>query len=130
MAYTKLSLDNYKEEALRIERLKRFGNPFEFANGISLAAFEAANEEVKRTTEAKNAHLEILDGLTETCQAAVEKRTKLIASLRGCIASTLGRECDEFVTAGGIRQSEVIEKQMQAREAKKKAAELKDPQKE
>ena len=46
IAYAKLILDSYDEEVPRIQRLKRFNNPFVFANGILLAAFEEANEAV------------------------------------------------------------------------------------
>ena len=126
MAYAKLILDSYDEEVLKIQRLKRFNNPFVFANGISLAAFEEANEAVKQTIHAKNDQLAIVDKLTEEYQKAVDKRDKMLIALRGCIGSTSNKESDEFVTAGGTRQSEVIEKQQHTRGAKKKADEVKD----
>ena len=126
MAYKKLSFDSYNEEALRIERLKRFGNPFQYANGINLAALQAANEEVNKAIKAKNAQLDIIDPLTEAYNIALDKRDKLLINFRGCIGSTIGKDSDEYVTAGGVRQSEVTEKQQQTREANKKAADEKD----
>ena len=125
MAYVKLSLDTYFAEKLRIERLRRFGNKFEIATGISLDALEAANEEVRISVNEKNAALLIADAKGTNCLEKSGNYDKMLTAVRNGIGITHGTNSDEWVTAGGVRQSEVIDKQKKTREANKKAEEEK-----
>ncbi|MBL7818247.1 MAG: hypothetical protein JNL70_24765 [Saprospiraceae bacterium] len=126
MAYKKVSTDNYEAAKLKIERLKRFNDPFAYTAAISLAAYEKTTNDYKVAIDAKNAGLVAIDELTIDLNAKAAAYEKAEADLRLFIGRDKGLESDEYVAAGGIRQSEIIAQQQKTREANKKASEDKD----
>jgi sugar diacid utilization regulator len=123
MAYSKLSYDRYNERKQIVVRLKRHNEPFAYTADICLANYEKAVEAVKIAADEKNAALDLADAKTTNYNAKCEQEDKLLMALRACIGSDKGKDSDEYVIAGGAKQSDVIAQQMQTREDNKKAAE-------
>jgi hypothetical protein len=123
MAYKKLTFDRYNERKQIVDRLKRCDNPFAYTAEITLAEYDKAVEAVKMTTTEKNAALDVVSEKTLAHNAACEKEEKLLIALRACIGSDKGKNSDEFVFAGGTRQSDIVAQQQLAREEKRKASE-------
>lgn len=124
MAYTKVTFDAHKITDDRISRLKEFKNSFAFTEDVSLVKLEEANAEYKAAIEAKNAVLDLADEKTKICNAAASKVEALTSQLRTYVGLATKNESDAFVALGGTRQSDVIAKQQQTREEKKKNAEV------
>ena len=102
MAYVQISLDSHKTEEKRVERLRRFNDPFEYGDGVSLDAYEAANEAVKVAADAKNAALLIADEKGLVYIAKLEKRDKLLISLR---TSTLAEVTSPYSVKNPFKSS-------------------------
>jgi hypothetical protein len=122
MAYTKLSLDRYNERKLIVDRLKRLNEPFSYTATVSLTAYEAIVEKLKVKADVKNAHLDASDLAGQEYAAICLEEEQMLIAFRAFIGADKGKSSDEFVFAGGARQSDVIAQQQQKREDKKKAA--------
>lgn len=122
MVFNKVEPDYYDERKHVIEQLKRFNNPFEFSKEVSLAAQEAAVEDINAKKAAYNASIDVAEAARIAYFAAIEKEKQIAMALRTCLGGVKGKNSDEFVAAGGKRQSEIEALQQQGRDIKKKAA--------
>ena len=123
MAYKKIESDYYDERKHVSTQLKRFSDPFEFSKDVSTAAHEAVVEDIKKTGDDLNAKIDAVEVAKLVHKAAIEKEKQVLQSLRSCLEGIKGRDSDEYVAAGGKRQSEVAIQQQQTRESNKKSAE-------
>ena len=122
MAFNKVEPDYYNDRKHVVEQLKRFNDPFEFSKDVSLAAQEAAVEDIRLKDAAYNAAIDATEAARTARLAAVDKEKQVSTALRTCIAGVKGKNSDEYVAAGGKRQSEIEALQQQGRDSKKKAA--------
>ena len=120
MAYTKLTLDHYDEVMTILNRLAKLNDPLIYGAKVSLAYAQLATEEIKTLTLAKNDLLEQADKLTVEITNALKKSEDALSALRTSIGIDKGKDSDEYVFAGGTRQSDIIAKGKATREEKKK----------
>jgi hypothetical protein len=83
-------------------------------------------EALKKATEAKNKHLEILTALTLEHNEALAKADRDLSNLRAFIGADKGKNSEEYVFAGGVRQSEALEQARQTRKQKQQALKTKE----
>jgi N-acetylneuraminic acid mutarotase len=126
MAYSKVSTAQYDEINLMIERFQKLNKPFEFNENTSLAKLIAINAEYKAAIDAKNTSLEQVDKDTAKLNEKDSALTKIRSSFRMQIGDLYGKDSDEYVWAGGIRQSEALEKAKATRLERLKAEEEKN----
>ena len=119
MAYTKLTLDHHEANMKKLNFLAKLNISLDFGNGISLANVIAAQEEEKVAVLAKNALFDALDEASLTVSSKSKKADESIAKLRNSIKIHFGADSDEYVMAGGVRQSDIIAQQKATREENK-----------
>ncbi|MBL7816987.1 MAG: hypothetical protein JNL70_18330 [Saprospiraceae bacterium] len=110
MAYTQVSTTQHDDIQLMIERFQKLNLPFEFNDKTSLAILIAKNKAYKASIEKKNATLEQADADTLDLKEKEADVVKARSSFRTQIGELYGKDSDEYVWAGGVRQSESIEK--------------------
>ena len=125
MAYVKLSFDHYDSNMKIVNRLAKIDPTLDFGNGISLAAALTAAEKEKNAYTAKNAALDVADARGVEASAAAKEFDDILAQIKTLYGIIKGKESDEYVFAGGIRQSEVIEKQQAKRKENQQTEEEK-----
>jgi hypothetical protein len=108
MSYLKVDFKLYDEHKKRVILLRKLNNAFAYSKETSLASYDAAVEGVRIAAEAKNAQIEILNKATSDYNDAVVQMEKALANLRTLIGVDKGKDSDEFVFAGGTRQSDII----------------------
>ena len=125
MAYIKIPLTFYSECKTKIERLMRFNNPFKYTDDASLSAYSDVVERLRVATIERNEAAAGFDAKTIAYNQALEEEASSAAALRNMIGSDkkLGKNSDEYVAAGGTRQSDIIAQAQLTRETNKKAAE-------
>jgi hypothetical protein len=123
MAYLKLSLDHNKETQTILNRLAKLNNPFIFGDNVSLSAAILAAKEEEDAINEKNDLIDLLDAASIKANEKTKKSDEMLSALRTSIGVDKGRNSDEYVFAGGTRQSDVIAQQKATRESKKKAEE-------
>lgn len=125
MAYTRLTLDHYDANMKILNLLAKLNLPFDFGNGISLANALAAQEEEKVEVLAKNVLFDQLDEASVKVTTKAKKADEIISKIRNSIKIHYGADSDEYVMAGGIRQSDIIAQQKATREENKRLEEEK-----
>ena len=125
MAYTRLTLDHYEANMKTLSFLAKLNIPLDFGNGISLANALAAQEEEKVEVLAKNVLLDQLDEASAKVTTKAKKADEIMSKIRNSIKIHYGADSDEYVMAGGIRQSEIIAQQRATREENKRLEEEK-----
>ncbi|MBL7817935.1 MAG: hypothetical protein JNL70_23200 [Saprospiraceae bacterium] len=122
MAYVKIPDAYYKACKAKIERLMRFNNPFKYTEDISLAGYVDVVERLNMATIERNEAAANLDAKTITYNQLVAEEASFESSLRNMIGNDkkLGRNSDEYVAAGGVRQSDITAQAQQTREANKR----------
>lgn len=120
MAYTRLKLDHYDANMKILNRLAKLNDPLDYGNGISLAAAFAACENERTKYLAKNSILDQADEAGTEAILAAKNADELMTNLKNCIGIHKTKNSDEYVFAGGTRQSDVIAQQKETRENKKK----------
>lgn len=125
MAYAKLTFDHYEANMKILNRLAKIDPTLDFGNGISLAAALAAGDKERKAYTAKNEALDVADAKGIEASAAAKEFDDILGRIKNLYGIIKGKESDEYVFAGGIRQSEVIEKQQTTRKENQKAEEEK-----
>lgn len=125
MAYSKVSTAQYDEVNLMIERFQKLNKPFEFNANTSLAKLVTTNNEYKAAIDTKNATLAQADEDTLVLSEKDSALAKMRISFRIQIGDLYGKDSDEYVWAGGVRQSEALEKAKATRLERAKAEEEK-----
>ena len=123
MAYVKVSFDHYNDNMDIVNRLGKVNNAFVYGENISLAVSRAACEEENRLIKLKNDLLDQADAIGLQIPIAAKNADISLSNLRNSIGMQFGRNADEYVFAGGIRQVDIIEKSKMTRESNKKAGE-------
>ncbi|MEY4937290.1 MAG: hypothetical protein RIS64_3649 [Bacteroidota bacterium] len=126
MSYSKVDFKRYDEHQKRVTLLSKLHETFVYSNDTSLASYQAAVEAVRRAAEAKNAQIERLNKSSDDYNAAVANMEKQLSNLRTLIGINKGKNSDEYVFAGGVRQSEVIAQAQQTRKQNEAAQKAKD----
>lgn len=125
MAYTRLTLDRYDANVKTLNFLAKLNVPLDFGSGISLATALTAQEEEKAAILAKNALFDQLDNASLTVTAKSKKADEMMIKIRNLIKIHYGADSDEYVMAGGTRQSDIIAQQKATREENKRLEEEK-----
>ena len=122
MAYVKIPDTAYKACKAKIERLMRFNNPFKYTEDISLGAYSDVVERLNIARTERNNAAATLDAKTIAYNQLLAEEASLDASMRNMIGNDkkLGKNSDEYVAAGGTRQSDIIAQSQQTREENKK----------
>ena len=122
MAYIKIPDTFYKACRAKIERLMRFNNLFKYTEDISLATYSDVVERLNIARIERNDAAANLDIKTTTYNELAAEEASLDVSMRNMIGNDkkLGRNSDEYVAAGGTRQSDIIAQSQQTREENKK----------
>ena len=126
MPYLKVDFKLYEEHKKRVTLLNKLQERFVYSNETSLAVYEAAVEAIKTAADAKNIQIDALNQATDDYNAAVAKAEKVIANLRTLIGVDKGKNSDEYVFAGGVRQSDSIALAQQTRKQNELAQKAKD----
>lgn len=122
MAYKKVSLDHYDGNMEIVKRLAKVNNTFVYGENISLAIVRASCEEENRLIQLKHDLLDQASALGPQIAAAAKQADTNLSNLRNSIGMQFGRDSDEYVFAGGTRQSDIIEKGKATRQNKKKGS--------
>lgn len=122
MAYSKNSFTHYDDNMEIINRLAKLNNPFIYGKNISLAVARSSSEEEKRLIQLKNDLLDQADALSPQIIVAAKTADTDVSNLRNSIGmdDDFGKESDEYVFAGGIRPSDIVEKRKITQSNKKK----------
>ena len=123
MPYKKVDFKAHAERKAISDSLNRFKDPMAYSDEVSKAIYTAAVEKVKTCAEDLNAKYDAAEAAGIAYDASLEEVDALLRRLRKCIAGAKGNNSEEFVAAGGTRQSDVTAAQQQSREANKRAAE-------
>jgi hypothetical protein len=126
MSYYKVDFKLYDEHKKRVLLLSKLQETFVYSKDTSLASYQAAVEAVRRAGEAKNTQLELLVKATDDYNAAVAYLEKQHSNLRTLIGVDKGKNSDEYVFAGGVRQSEVVAQAQQTRKQNELAQKAKE----
>lgn len=120
MALNPITLDHYNANKGIADSLLKLNTPFVYGTEVSLANYVTTVEDIKTHLEIRNALLEQFLKADELYFQSVEASDKMQTRLRNCIKGDKGVESDEFVMAGGTRQSEITSKAQATRNEKKK----------
>lgn len=120
MAIPQVSKTLCDETDVIIARFDKLAKPIVFNENTSLAILKAKNEQCKDIIDARNTAAEHLDACIIAVNNAEKELSKIRSSFMFQAGDVYGRNSDEFVWAGGIRQSEVIEKQKAKRQENQK----------
>ena len=125
MSFEEMDFDRPDAADLIIERLSRFGKPFNYSDTVSLQFYQTRSKELREAITEYNVTLALL----KTKYVAVRTRAKMEGdtqkAIRRSIGGAEGLESDAYVAAGGTRQSDIIAKQQATKEENRKAAEAK-----
>jgi hypothetical protein len=126
MPFLKINPKYFAEHQKRVTLLSKLNDPLIYSKEMSLAIYQSSVEALKATTDAKNKQLEILNALTLEHNAALAKADKDLSTLRAFIGADKGKNSEEYVFAGGIRQSDAIEQARQTRKQKQQTLKSKE----
>jgi hypothetical protein len=119
MAYTKVSLKHYDDNMEIVNRLAKVNHAFVYGTHVSLAIAKASCEEENRLIKLKHDLLAQADELGAQILAAAKKADDDMSNLRTSIRIEFGSDSDEYVFAGGTRQTDIAEKSKATRQNKK-----------
>jgi hypothetical protein len=120
MAILQVEKTHYEKVQKTIERFGKISPPVVYDDNTSLALLTAANTKLNDAIDARNAAAVVLSNSISAMNDADDELTKLESSFRLLTGNRFGRESDEYVWAGGTRQSEGIEKAKLTRLEKQK----------
>jgi hypothetical protein len=121
MAILKVEKTTCEKFGKTIERFSKISPPIVFDENTSLALLAAANNKLNDAIDARNAAASVLNSAIIAMNAADDELTKLGSSFLLLTGNRFGKDSDEYVWAGGTRQSEAIEKAKMTRLEKQKA---------
>ena len=125
MSFEEMDFNRPDAADLIIERLLRFGKPFNYSDTVSLKFYQKNAVSSREAIVDFNATLALLKTKYVTVKTCLKTDETTQKALRRSIGGAEGLDSDAYVAAGGARQSEVTAKQQATKEENKKAAEVK-----
>ena len=106
-----------------IERFSKISPSVVYDENTSLAQLTATNNKLSDAIDARNAAASVLDAAVLTMNAVSTELTTISSSFLLLTGNRFGKDSDEYVWAGGTRQSEAIDKAKNTRLTNQKAEE-------
>ena len=125
MSFEEMDFNRPDAADLIIERLLRFGKPFNYSDTVSLKFYQKNAVSSREAIVDFNATLALLKTKYVTVKTCLKTDETTQKALRRSIGGAEGLDSDAYVAAGGARQSDVTAKQQATKEENKKAAEVK-----
>ena len=125
MSFEEMDFNRPDAADLIIERLLRFGKPFNYSDTVSLKFYQKNAVSSREAIVDFNATLALLKTKYVTVQTCLKTEDANQKALRRSIGGAEGLNSDAYVAAGGTRQAEIIAKQKATKEENKKVAEAK-----
>lgn len=110
MAILKVEKTACEKVQKTIERFSKISPPVVYDDNTSLAHLIAANNKLSNAIDARNAKAVEFDKAAIEVNDADDELSKLTSSFLLLTGNRFGKESDEYVWAGGTRQSESIQK--------------------
>ena len=123
MSFEEMDFNRPDAADLIIERLLRFGKPFNYSDTVSLKFYQKNAVSSREAIVDFNATLALLKTKYVTVKTCLKTDETTQKALRRSIGGAEGLDSDAYVAAGGARQSEVTAKQQATKEENRKAAE-------
>ena len=121
MAIPKVEKTHCNKVQKTIERFSKISPPVVYDANTSLVLLDAANQKLDTAIDARNAAAVALSNAIVAMNNADDDLTKVESSFLLLTGNRFTKDSDEYVWAGGTRQSEAIEKGKMTRLDKKKA---------
>ena len=125
MSFEEMNFDRPDAANLIIERLLRFGKPFNYSDTVSLQFYQAKSKELRDAITDYNTTLALLKTKSIAVQTCAKMEDTTQKALRRSIGGAETLNSDAYVAAGGVRQSDIVAKQQATREENKKVTEAK-----
>ena len=90
----------------RINSLASIDAALDLGNSLTLAAYEARKEAVKKKNDAYNTKLSELDGLLNEIESDEGSLDELSTRMLAAVGVKYGKDSDEYEKAGGTRTSD------------------------
>jgi hypothetical protein len=126
MAIPKVEKTHCKKVQKTIERFNKISPPVVYDENTSLVLLDAANQKLSNAIDVRNAAAVALSNAIIAMNEADDDLTKVESSFLLLTGNRFTKDSDEYVWAGGTRQSEAIEKAKTTRLDNKKAKEEED----
>jgi hypothetical protein len=126
MAIPKVEKTHCKKVQKTIERFNKISPPVVYDANTSLVLLDAANQKLSNAIDVRNAAAVALSNAIIAMNEADDDLTKVESSFLLLTGNRFTKDSDEYVWAGGTRQSEAIEKAKTTRLDNKKAKEEED----
>ena len=121
MATPLVSKGHIDEVDLIIERFNKLSKPVVFNENTSLALLIARRNQAHAAIEDRNDKATQLDASIVVMNNSDKELSKIQSAFLLQVGAVYGKNSDEYVWAGGVRQSEAIEKAKLTRQEKLKA---------
>ena len=106
MAYKKRSASHFEKAVTRLASLRSIDSKMDLGNGLSIANYEQALNDLRSKIDDYNTWLSQVDEKKNQIAASELKLKDLSERLLAGIASKFGKNSDEYEKAGGKRRSE------------------------
>jgi hypothetical protein len=106
MAYKKRSTSHYELAITRLAALKSIDAKMDVGNGLSVALYENAINDLRGKIDDYNTHLSHVDEKKNLVEDSEKKLQDLSDRMLTGVASKFGKNSDEYEKAGGVKKSD------------------------
>lgn len=106
MSRQKRKASHYEQAAARLASLKSIDPKLDLGNGLSVAFYETAINELRAHMEAYNSLLSKTDELQNIVNQKNKDLRDLSERMLTGVASRFGKNSDQYEMAGGVKKSE------------------------
>jgi phage shock protein A len=106
MSYQKKSSRHYEKANTRLASLKSIDTNMGLGNGLTVAIYEQAIDDLRNRIDQNNTHLSMIDEIKNQVKAGESVVKYLSERMLAGVASKFGKNSDKYEMAGGRKKSE------------------------
>jgi hypothetical protein len=106
MSYRKRGTSHYESAITRLAALKSINASMDLGNGLTVAIYENAVNDLRSKIDRYNTELSNLDEKRNQIEVSEDALKDLSERILAGVASKYGKNSDEYEKAGGVKKSE------------------------
>jgi hypothetical protein len=107
MSYKKKSSLGMAQAVQRISGVKSIATDLDLGNGLTVADYQTAIDEVKTVLDTYNTHLSLADELKNNLAEKEKRLNEFSVRILAGVASKYGKDSNEYQMAGGTKKSHI-----------------------
>ena len=106
MSYRKKTSSHYEKAVTRLAALKSIDEKMDLGNGLTVAIYANALNDLRTKVDKYNTHLSVADEFKNQVGESEKTLKDLSERMLSGVASKFGKNSDEYEKAGGVKKSE------------------------